>query len=85
VFNSRFLVRLIGQYTETRRDVALWIDPTVARRDGDFSGSILVSYKLNWQTVVYAGYGDNRTVQEDASLARADRQVFVKVSYAFQR
>ena len=85
VFSSRFLVRLIGQYTETRRDLSLWIDPTVAKRDGDFSGSILVSYKLNWQTVVYAGYGDNRTVQENASLARADRQVFVKVSYAFQR
>jgi len=84
VFNSRFLVRVIGQYTETRRDPSLWIEP-VASRDGDFSGSILVSYKLNWQTVVFAGYGDNRTVQENASLARADRQVFVKVSYAFQR
>ena len=85
VFSSRVLVRLIGQYVDTRRDLALWIDPTVASRDGDFAGSVLFSYKLNWQTVLFAGYGDNRTLQEDGSLLRADRQVFLKVSYAFQR
>ena len=51
VFNARMLVRLIGQYVETRRDPTLWI-ATVAARDGAFAGSALFSYKLNWQTVV---------------------------------
>jgi hypothetical protein len=84
VFNTRMLVRVIGQYIETRRDPALWIEP-VARREGAFAGSALFSYKLNWQTVLFLGYGDNRTLQEAGDLTRADHQVFLKVSYAFQR
>ena len=84
VFNARFLIRLIGQYLDTRRDTALWIDP-VAAREGEFDGSVLLAYKLNWQTVVFLGYGDNRTLQENGSLTRAERQAFLKVSYAFQR
>jgi hypothetical protein len=84
VFNARMLVRLIGQYVETTRDPTLWTLP-VAAKDGDFAGSALFSYKLNWQTVLFVGYGDNRTLQEDGVLTRADRQFFLKVSYAFQR
>ena len=84
VFNARMLVRVIGQYVETTRDPALWTFP-VASRDGGFAGSALFSYKLNWQTVLFLGYGDNRTLQEGGALTRADRQVFLKVSYAFQR
>jgi hypothetical protein len=84
VFNARMLVRLIGQYVETTRDPTLWTSP-VAAKDGAFSASALFSYKLNWQTVLFAGYGDNRTLQEDGVLMRADRQFFLKVSYAFQR
>jgi hypothetical protein len=84
VFNARMLVRLIGQYVETTRDPTLWTLPVPAK-DGDFAGSALFSYKLNWQTVLFVGYGDNRTLQEDGVLTRADRQFFLKVSYAFQR
>jgi hypothetical protein len=84
VFNSRMLVRLIGQYVTTRRDPSLWIEP-VAARDGVFTGSALFSYKLNWQSVLYVGYGDTRALDESGALARADRQFFLKVSYAFQR
>jgi hypothetical protein len=84
VFNSRMLVRLIGQYLTTRRDPSLWIEP-VSARDGDFAGSALFSYKLNWQSVLFVGYGDNRVLQPDGALAKADRQFFLKVSYAFQR
>jgi hypothetical protein len=84
VFNARMLVRLIGQYVETTRDPLLWTFP-VARRDGGFAGSALFSYKLNWQTVLFVGYGDNRTLEENGELQRADRQFFLKISYAFQR
>ena len=84
VFTPRLLIRLIGQYVETTRDPAFYAQPTIAK-EGNFAGSLLFSYKLNWQTVVFVGYGDNRTLVEDGSLVRADRQFFFKVSYAFQR
>jgi hypothetical protein len=42
-------------------------------------------YRLNWQTVLSAGYGDDRVLNERAELLRADRTLFVKVSYAFQQ
>jgi hypothetical protein len=78
------LIRLIGQYVETTRDPTLWTFPVLAK-DGGFAGSALFSYKLNWQTVLFLGYGDNRTLEENGALTRADRQFFLKVSYAFQR
>jgi Domain of unknown function (DUF5916) len=88
VFNSRMLIRLIGQYVETTRDPSLWTTPVV-EKEGFFSGSALFSYKLNWQTVLFLGYGDNRALVDegmsDFVLKPADRQVFLKVSYAFQR
>jgi hypothetical protein len=88
VFNSRMLIRLIGQYVETTRDQALWTTPIV-EKEGVFSGSALFSYKLNWQTVLFLGYGDNRALVDENGLGTdfvlkpADRQVFLKVSYAF--
>ena len=84
VFNSRALVRVIGQYVETTRDPSLWTSP-VAAKEGTFAGSVLFSYKLNWQTVLYLGYGDNRALREDGTFALqpADRQFLLKVSYAF--
>jgi hypothetical protein len=84
VFNQRALLRLIGQYVRTEYDPALYLFPVPAR-DGGFSSSALFSYKLNWQTVLFVGYGDERTLLEDASLLRTSNVVFVKVSYAIQR
>jgi hypothetical protein len=83
-FSARAFLRAIGQYVETRRDPTLYTF-SVVRRSGDFQGSALFSYKLNWQSVIFLGYGDNRTLEESGQLARADRQFFLKVSYAFQK
>ncbi len=83
-FSARAFLRAIGQYVETRRDPTLYTF-SVGRRSGSFQGSALFSYKLNWQSVVFLGYGDNRTLEESGQLARADRQFFLKVSYAFQK
>ena len=78
------LIRLIGQYQETRRDPALWIEPVVAK-EGSFAGSALFSYKLNWQSVLFVGYGDARALDEvNYTLLPTGRQFFLKVSYAFQ-
>ena len=83
VFSSRLLLRLIGQYEDITRDPALWIDP-VLRREGGFAGSALFSYKLNWQSVLFIGYGDARALDETGVLVKTGRQFFIKASYAFQ-
>jgi len=83
-FTARAFVRLIGQYVATRRDPSLY-SFSINERDGTFTGSALFAYKLNWQTVMFVGYGDNRTLTEDDHYAKANRQFFLKLSYAFQR
>ncbi|MGH9382518.1 MAG: DUF5916 domain-containing protein [Thermoanaerobaculia bacterium] len=83
-FNARSWIRLIGQWVETERDPALYrVD--VSAEDSDFAGSAVFAYKLNWQTVLYAGYGDTRLLDpRTGDIEPADRQVFLKISYAFQ-
>jgi hypothetical protein len=83
-FSSRSLVRVIGQYVTTSRNPALYTLP-VDRHSGQFLGSLLYSYKVNWQTVLFAGYGDDRVVSPNNNLLRADGSLFFKVSYAYQR
>jgi hypothetical protein len=83
-FSAKSLLRLIGQYQKTDSNPALYNFP-VARHDGQFLGSILYSYKLNWQTVLFAGYGDNRVLSDARTLEKADRSFFFKLSYALQR
>jgi Domain of unknown function (DUF5916) len=83
-FTSRLFVRAIGQYVATTRDPSLYAG-SVAPRSGDFSGSALFAYKLNWQSVVFVGYGDDRSLLPAGDLAPVDRQFFAKLSYAFQR
>jgi hypothetical protein len=81
--NARSWLRLIGQWVETVRDPRLYVDE-VDPRSRLFGGSALFAYKLNWQTVLFVGYGDNRELDELERLEPADRQLFLKVSYAFQ-
>ncbi|MEO8432680.1 MAG: DUF5916 domain-containing protein [Acidobacteriota bacterium] len=85
-FTARAFFRAIAQYTRVKRDLGLYRDPSgLDAQEGTFSGSALVAYKLNWQSVLFLGYGDNRTLTETNTFERQDRQLFLKVSYAFQR
>jgi hypothetical protein len=81
--NARSWVRLIGQWVGTDRDPRLYIDEVDAR-SRSFGGSAVFAYKLNWQTVLFVGYGDNRELDDLDRLEPADRQLFLKLSYAFQ-
>ena len=83
VFGARSFLRLISQYVTTDRDPALYTFPVPAR-DGSFLGSLLYSYRLNWQTVLFVGYGDNGVVTDTHDLLHTDRSIFLKVSYALQ-
>jgi len=84
-FSAKSIVRVIGQYVKTNRDPSRYIFP-VPQYSGSFLGSILYSYKVNWQTVLFVGYGDDRVLEStSADLLKLDRSVFFKVSYAIQR
>src|SRR5205085_2346456 len=83
-FSSKSIVRVIGQYVTTDRTPALY-NFFVPKHSGQFLGSLLYSYKVNWQTVLFVGYGDDRVITPSNDLLRADRSVFFKVSYAYQR
>jgi uncharacterized protein DUF5916 len=83
-FNARMFVRGIVQYVAQRNDPSLYTDP-VAPKSGNLQGSALLAYKVNWQSVMFVGYGDTRELDEADRLQRQDRQFFVKLSYAFQK
>jgi hypothetical protein len=83
-FTPRSFVRTIVQYVSTDRDQALYVEPVDAT-SAFMSSSILFAYKLNWQSVLFVGYGDDREQSDLSRLEKSGRQAFVKVSYAFQR
>lgn len=90
-FNSRMFVRTIIQNTRTNRDVLLYgPDPRFGflqqQHSGGLATQLLFAYKLNWQTVAFIGAGDLREVTGDeGNFEPSNRQVFAKISYAFQR
>ncbi|HSP32972.1 MAG TPA: DUF5916 domain-containing protein, partial [Thermoanaerobaculia bacterium] len=85
-FNSRTFVRAIVQNERANQNVFLYAPRNVDQHSGDLAGQFLWAYKLNWQTVVYAGYGDlMEAAPVTGDLLRSTRQFFVKVSYAFQQ
>jgi len=83
-FTSKLFARGIAQYVSTDRDPSLYLTPKDAK-SGSFGGSALLAYKLNWQSVMFVGYGDDRELSTAEHLEPLDRQFFVKLSYAFQK
>jgi hypothetical protein len=82
--NARSFLRVIAQHVRTDRNPALFT-AAVDSRSQDVSLSGLFAYKLNWQTVLYAGYGDERAFADTTgTLEKSGRQAFAKVSYAWQ-
>jgi len=83
-FTSRMFLRAIVQNQRTNRDRDLYGFP-VDQHGGSLASQLLFAYKLNWQTVMYVGYGDLRGVTpEEARFEPLNRQLFLKISYAFQ-
>jgi hypothetical protein len=76
-FSAKSIVRVITQYRD--------LEEGSGDHSGSFLGSVLYSYKLNWQTVLFAGYGDDRVLLPDNTLVKTGRSLFFKVSYAYQR
>jgi hypothetical protein len=86
---ARAFLRAIGQWTDDERDPSLYTFPVEAESAG-FESSVLLAYKLNWQTVFYIGYsGLSEEVAHPVTGRRTmeptERRYFVKLSYALQR
>jgi len=84
-FNNRMFLRAIAQNQRTSRNRDLYTF-NVRPRGGSLGSQLLLAYKINWQTLMYAGYSDLRGVTSDrGQFEPNNRQLFLKVSYAFQR
>jgi hypothetical protein len=84
-FNVRSFVRLTLQDQDVERNVDLYAnrlltDPSTS----SLATQLLYSYKLNPQTVLFAGYSDN-SLEDDTTreLERTGRTLFFKLSYAW--
>ena len=85
-FDARKYLRLVVQNQRTNSNRALFQDDTLDQHTGSLASQLLFAYKLNWQTVLFVGAGDLHDVtSEEGELHKSDRQVFMKLSYAFQR
>ncbi|HYK00529.1 MAG TPA: carbohydrate binding family 9 domain-containing protein [Thermoanaerobaculia bacterium] len=87
-FTASSIFKIIGQRVHVNREPAFY-GGRIPRHSGDSLLSFLYTYKLNWQTVFFVGYGDTGLVidheQRTYDYSRIDRSFFVKVAYAFQR
>jgi hypothetical protein len=84
-FNVRSFVRLTMQKQDIRRNVDLYsFAATTDARTHTLASQLLYSYKLNPQTVLFAGYSDNR-IEDDFTrdLEKTGRTLFFKLSYAW--
>jgi len=80
--NVRTFVRAILQYTDISRDPDLYLFP-VEPRTRRFFSQYLFSFKLNPQTVIFAGYSDNSAGMQGNDLQQQNRTFFVKLGYAW--
>jgi len=84
-FNSKSWLRVIGEWIRTERRADLYDDPSeIEALSKNFGGSVVFAYKLNWQSVLFLGYGDNRELAEFGNLEPSGREAFIKISYALQ-
>jgi hypothetical protein len=86
-FNIRTFVRAILQYTDITRNPDLYLHSDPPSSSERLFPQLLFSYKLNPQTVFFAGYSGVTLGGEfdsrDISLTEADRTFFVKIGYAW--
>ncbi len=88
-FNVRTFLRVVLQYRYTGRNPGLFNDNTVNRVDQRVFAQVLLSYKLNPQSVIFLGYVDNhqgwtnRDFREQA-LTQLNQTLFFKIGYAWR-
>jgi hypothetical protein len=83
-FNVRSFVRLTLQDQDIERNVAAYLNPATDPRTESLASQLLYSYKLNPQTVLFAGYSDSSIDDVNTgNLEMTGRTLFFKLSYAW--
>ena len=87
-FTTRFFVRVAVQRNGTRRNLDVYQTP-VDRFRRQTARQLLVSYKINPQSVAFLGYSDDGFLATDAGggvtdLAPRLRTLFIKLGYAWR-
>jgi hypothetical protein len=81
--NLRTFVRAILQYQNVDRNPTAYGFPVDETSSSLFS-QLLLSYKINPQTVAFLGYSDSHRGTDALELTRASRTFFVKLGYALR-
>lgn len=81
--NVRTYLRAIVQYQDTRLNPEVYRATVTPERRTLFA-QLLFSYKVNPQTVVFAGYTDDRLGLQSVDLTPTGRTFFLKLGYNFQ-
>ena len=83
-FNLRSFLRFTVQRQHVQRNVALFRAADAQSQSLTMGSQLLYSYKVNPQTVFFAGYSDNY-VDDDRydDLTRTERAFFIKLAYAW--
>jgi hypothetical protein len=80
----RAFFRAILQYQALRSTPELYPDPSaVPEQSRTLSSQLLFSYKVNPQTVIFAGYSERRAGETGIVVTETNRTVFVKLGYAW--
>ena len=82
-FNVRTFVRAIVQYQDADFTPTLYSVPVPAEQRTLFA-QLMFAYKVNPQTVVFAGYTDDRLGIETIDLTPTGRTFFLKLGYNWQ-
>jgi hypothetical protein len=93
MFTPQMFLRAIVQNQRTNRNRLLYgVDPTlpptigIPQHGGNLAAQLLFGYRVNWQSVLFVGYGDlHNVVGPSGDFVKGGRTLFTKVSYAFQR
>jgi hypothetical protein len=78
-------VRGIVQYSDTEYNTDLYDSsrPDLPDRENRMSSQMLLSYKINPQTVFFLGYSDSHRGDQDIDLTQSGRTFFAKIGYAW--
>lgn len=81
-FNIRTFIRAILQYENIDRGANLYASEVDPKTETLFT-QLLLSYKINPQTVFFLGYSDNREGAQTYELKQRNRSIFLKFGYAW--
>jgi hypothetical protein len=81
-FSPEMFLRAILQYVDCDQVPELYPYPVQPEEQG-LTSQVLLSYKLNPQTVVFLGYNDSHYGDQTVELTQTDRTFFAKIGYAW--